>query len=146
MRVNLMHKANTQVGSKEVLGLSGGERRRLSVARVRHYIGLHPLKLMRCVYQALLSNPAIIFLDEPTSGLDSNTAYGLMKMLQDLRRVGRTIVCSIHQPSKKVYDLADRCIFMADGQIIDKPAVSVPWGGNEADAVCTSVPPSMFRN
>ena len=65
---------NTLVGDDAlgIKGISGGERRRLSVA-----IGL-------------VTDPQIILLDEPTSGLDSNTALQLIQCLVKLARANRT--------------------------------------------------------
>ena len=65
-----------------------------------------------------VTNPSIMFLDEPTSGLDSATAYTVTKILANLaHRYGRTIVCTIHQPSSDIFHLADDLIVLADGQV-----------------------------
>lgn len=50
----------------------------------------------------LASSPSLLFLDEPTTGLDSRSAVGMMQVLRKVASTGRTIVCSIHQPSKQV--------------------------------------------
>lgn len=66
-------------------GISGGEQRRLSVAT------------------ELLTHPCLIFADEPTSGLDSFMAMQVVTLLRELADAGRTVVCTIHQPSSSVF-------------------------------------------
>ena len=78
--LGLRHVADTKVGGVEVRGISGGERRRVS-------IGVQ-----------LLVNPSILFLDEPTSGLDSFTAHHLMETLAKLSSNNRIVLLTIHQP------------------------------------------------
>uniref|UniRef100_A0AC34GVL8 ABC transporter domain-containing protein n=1 Tax=Panagrolaimus sp. ES5 TaxID=591445 RepID=A0AC34GVL8_9BILA len=80
-------------------GISGGEAKRLMVASV------------------LLDNPSILFLDEPTTGLDSHMAQSLMDSLQKLAKDGRTIVCTIHQPSSNIFNALDKVIFLGDGKL-----------------------------
>ena len=81
-------------------GLSGGERKRVSV----------------CF--ELVSNPRILFLDEPTSGLDSFAARAVMENLRDLAFYGRTIVATIHQPSAEIFRMFDYLLLLADGQTV----------------------------
>jgi ATP-binding cassette, subfamily G (WHITE), eye pigment precursor transporter len=50
----------------------------------------------------------LLFLDEPTSGLDSYMAQNILKTLKMMAGKGRTIVCTIHQPSSEVFELFDR--------------------------------------
>lgn len=79
--------------------LSGGQQRRLSLAI------------------ALLKQPTLLFLDEPTSGLDAAAATNIM---QEITRVAREerliIVCTIHQPSTKVYNGFDQVMIMSKGR------------------------------
>lgn len=58
--------ADTIIGNSFIKGISGGERKRVS-------IGVE-----------LLSNPSLLFLDEPTTGLDSSTAYLVIEYLRKL--------------------------------------------------------------
>ncbi|KAJ3314352.1 hypothetical protein HDU76_002431 [Blyttiomyces sp. JEL0837] len=89
--------ANTLVGGNGVKGLSGGEKRRLSV-------GL-----------AMLTDPAILLLDEPTSGLDAATARNMMITLKKIAAQGRTVICSIHQPRSDIVPIIDQILLLARG-------------------------------
>ena len=61
-----------------------------------------------CKIFQVLTNPPLLFADEPTSGLDSFMAQSLIASLQRLAASGRTIMCTIHQPSSEVYAMFDR--------------------------------------
>ena len=56
----------------------------------------------------VITDPPLLFADEPTSGLDSFMAQSLIAALQQLAAQGRTIICTIHQPSSQVYTMFDR--------------------------------------
>ncbi|XP_065217060.1 protein scarlet-like [Planococcus citri] len=82
------------------LNISGGERKRLSVAT------------------ELLINPALLFCDEPTTGLDSFTALKLMTIMRNMAdQKDKTIICSIHQPSAKIFELFHQIILLHDGKV-----------------------------
>ena len=101
--ISLLHLENckdTIVGDSLSKGISGGERKRLSV-------GLE-----------MITNPSIIFLDEPTSGLDTYSAYSLMNNLKYLTNTGRTVISTIHQPSSDILRLFDDIIILNKGKII----------------------------
>jgi ATP-binding cassette subfamily G (WHITE) protein 2 len=67
----------------------------------------------------LLSKPRLLFLDEPTSGLDSSTALDLCKALKELSESGAcTVVCTIHQPQQKIFNLFDNLILLKKGNIV----------------------------
>lgn len=85
------------VGSTHLRGVSGGERKRVSIG------------------QELLINPSLLFLDEPTSGLDSTTAQRIVSTLWDLARGGRTVVMTIHQPSSRLYYMFHKVLLLAEG-------------------------------
>jgi ATP-binding cassette subfamily G (WHITE) protein 2 len=103
--MGLTHVRNVIVGTSMKKGISGGERKRL------------------CVGMQLLSRPQLLFLDEPTSGLDSVTALDLLRTFHCLAH-GRsqekavTIVCSIHQPQSKIFNLFDSLILLKAGSVI----------------------------
>ena len=55
----------------------------------------------------LVTNPSIIFMDEPTSGLDARAAAIVMRAVRNIVDIGRTIVCTIHQPSIDIFESFD---------------------------------------
>ncbi|SCZ97266.1 BZ3500_MvSof-1268-A1-R1_Chr4-2g07098 [Microbotryum saponariae] len=89
--------ADNLVGGPLLKGISGGEKRRLSLA------------------VQLIDDPPVLFADEPTSGLDSFTAYNIMLTLKDLANQGRTIIVSVHQPRSDVWDIFDHVLLLAKG-------------------------------
>ncbi|NP_001275356.1 pleiotropic drug resistance protein 1-like [Solanum tuberosum] len=80
------------VGLPGVNGLSTEQRKRLTVA------------------VELVANPSIIFMDEPTSGLDARAAAIVMRTVRNTVDTGRTVVCTIHQPSIDIFDAFDEGI------------------------------------
>ncbi|DBA03014.1 TPA: hypothetical protein N0F65_003202 [Lagenidium giganteum] len=90
----------TLVGDIFRKGISGGQKRRLSIAI------------------ELLSNPSVLLLDEPTSGLDSSSTHNVMKFIQRLCKEGRTVICTIHQPSSLVYDMFNNVMVLSGGETI----------------------------
>ncbi|VVD00448.1 unnamed protein product [Leptidea sinapis] len=88
---------NTVIGIPGRLkGISGGEMKRLSFA------------------SEVLTDPPLMFCDEPTSGLDSFMAQNV---LSGLAKKGKTVVCTIHQPSSELYAMFDKLLIMADGRV-----------------------------
>jgi len=80
--------------------LSGGQQRRLSLA------------------MALLKKPAVLFLDEPTSGLDAASATAIMHEITRVAKQERlAILCTIHQPSSKVYNDFDQVMLLSKGRV-----------------------------
>lgn len=98
--LGLTKAADTIVGNTKVRGISGGERKRLSIA------------------VEMISSPSVIFLDEPTSGLDSTAAITLVQTLRDLADAGKTIVAVIHQPSQHVFAKFDDLLLVSEGKMM----------------------------
>lgn len=98
--LRLRQCANTRVGNDYVRGVSGGERRRVSIA------------------VQLLWNPGILILDEPTSGLDSFTAHNLVITLSRLARGNRLILLSVHQPRSDIFQLFDLVVLLSSGSAV----------------------------
>ncbi|XP_037935775.1 ATP-binding cassette sub-family G member 1 [Teleopsis dalmanni] len=104
--LNLNHRRNVTADK-----LSGGERKRLSIAL------------------ELVANPNIFFLDEPTSGLDDVTAAQCIRLLSKMAKQGRTIVCTIHQPSATIFNYFDKIFVLAKGQCVyqGRPDAVIPF-------------------
>eukprot|EP00640_Fibrocapsa_japonica_P002006 CAMPEP_0113935530 /NCGR_PEP_ID=MMETSP1339-20121228/2676_1 /TAXON_ID=94617 /ORGANISM="Fibrocapsa japonica" /LENGTH=542 /DNA_ID=CAMNT_0000937729 /DNA_START=284 /DNA_END=1912 /DNA_ORIENTATION=- /assembly_acc=CAM_ASM_000762 len=98
--MGLESAADTVVGDIFRKGLSGGQKRRLSIGLV------------------LLTNPSLILLDEPTSGLDSASALGIVKRLKTLAGYGHTVICTIHQPSSQVFSMFDQLGLLSSGRTV----------------------------
>ncbi|XP_029377356.1 ATP-binding cassette sub-family G member 8 isoform X2 [Echeneis naucrates] len=95
--LRLRQCAHTRVGNDYVRGVSGGERRRVSIA------------------VQLLWNPGILILDEPTSGLDSFTAHNLVITLSRLAQGNRLVLLSVHQPRSDIFQLFDLVMLLSSG-------------------------------
>ncbi len=92
---------HTIIGSSIIRGVSGGERKRTSIA------------------MEIITDPAILFLDEPTSGLDTLTAFNVTHLLWSLAHAqGRTVVATIHQPSSEMFHLFDDLVILDEGRVI----------------------------
>ncbi|KAG6963130.1 hypothetical protein JG688_00008280 [Phytophthora aleatoria] len=63
----------------------------------------------------LAAQPSVIFLDEPTSGLDARSAKLIMDGVRKVADSGRTIICTIHQPSSEVFYLFDSLLLLKRG-------------------------------
>lgn len=95
----LQQQSDTLVGTPIQKGLSGGQKRRLSIA---------------CL---LMTNPKVLFLDEPTSGLDSAASHEVMRYVKEVARAYKImIVASIHQPSTRTFELFDNILLLSRGK------------------------------
>ncbi|KAI8387421.1 hypothetical protein BD560DRAFT_382445 [Blakeslea trispora] len=93
--------ADSLVGMPGQRGISGGEKRRVSIGK------------------ELVTSPSLLFLDEPTSGLDAFNAGVVMECLRKLARDGRrTIVVTIHQPRSNIFKMFDSLMLLANGRQI----------------------------
>ncbi|KAJ4962003.1 hypothetical protein NE237_021913 [Protea cynaroides] len=99
-RLGLINCADSNVGDAKVRGISGGEKKRLSVA---------------C---ELIASPSVIFADEPTTGLDAFQAERVMETLRLLAEDGHTVICSIHQPRGSVYTKFDDIVLLTEGALV----------------------------
>jgi ABC-type multidrug transport system ATPase subunit len=100
MEMGLQDCANRLIGNWHLRGISGGEKKRLSIAL------------------EILTRPSLLFLDEPTSGLDSASAYFVAQTLRNIAHDGKTVISSIHQPSSEVFALFDHLFLLSGGQTI----------------------------
>ncbi|WMV31368.1 hypothetical protein MTR67_024753 [Solanum verrucosum] len=95
--VELTPLRSALVGLPGVNGLSTEQRKRLTIA------------------VELVANPSIIFMDEPTSGLDARAAAIVMRAVRNTVDTGRTVVCTIHQPSIDIFEAFDELFLMKRG-------------------------------
>lgn len=88
---------NSMIGGPLFRGISGGEKKRVSIG------------------QEMLINPSLLLLDEPTSGLDSTNAQRILTTIRKLANGGRTVLTTIHQPSTRLYHMFDKVILLSEG-------------------------------
>lgn len=100
--LGIPHTANTIVGDSFTRGVSGGERRRVSLAEV------------------LATNPALACWDNPIRGLDSSSALGFLRLLKRMSMAtGMSNVTTLYQASESMYqDCFDRVMVLYDGRLI----------------------------
>lgn len=99
--LGLTHVAASRIGNESVRGVSGGERRRVS-------IGVD-----------VIHDPAVLILDEPTSGLDSAAALHVCSMLRSMAvSRNRTIILSIHQPGYRILQQFHEVLILAQGSVV----------------------------
>nr|DAD41064.1 TPA_asm: hypothetical protein HUJ06_015387 [Nelumbo nucifera] len=99
--MGLQDAMNTRIGGWGHKGISGGQKRRVSI----------------CI--EILTRPKLLFLDEPTSGLDSAASYHVMNRIVGLaRHHGRTVIASIHQPSSEVFELFHNLCLLSSGKTV----------------------------
>ena len=116
-QLGLTEQANTIVGDLFLKGLSGGQKRRLSIAL------------------EALTSPANFFLDEPTSGLDAESALQVMEFLRSYARAaaGRKVILTIHQPSAFIWERIDNVVLISKGKVVyegSRAAIEDFFAGN----------------
>lgn len=95
MQLKLDKCMDTLVGNPMIKGISGGEKKRTSIAF------------------ELISDPQVIMLDEPTSGLDSLTSFVIVEYLRNLSQAqNKTVIMTIHQPNSDIFALFDKLLLM----------------------------------
>lgn len=137
-QMGLEHCRQTIIGSPLLKGISGGERKRV------------------CIAMELLTHPHLLFLDEPTSGLDSVSALSICQILQVMGACGEcTIVCTIHQPAARIFNLFHFLLLLKKGQIVyqgpanmaldhfAKLGFECPVHENPADHIMTVITPAI---
>ncbi|KAJ7275585.1 P-loop containing nucleoside triphosphate hydrolase protein [Mycena haematopus] len=97
LMLGLRDCADIYVGGELLKGISGGEKRRLSLA------------------VQMISDPSVLVVDEPTSGLDAFIANNVMECLKEIARSGRTVIVSIHQPRSDIFHSLDNMLILAKG-------------------------------
>lgn len=98
--LNISHVSESIVGDESHRGISGGQKKRLSIGvEIIHF-------------------PDMIFLDEPTTGLDSTVSYEVMNVVRSLATQRRTIISTIHQPSPSTFALFDSLLLLSYGKVI----------------------------
>ncbi|KAJ8518665.1 hypothetical protein ONZ45_g4292 [Pleurotus djamor] len=99
--LGIMSIKDKRIGETGRRGISGGEKRRVSIA---------------C---ELVTSPSILFLDEPTSGLDAYNAFNVVESLVSLaRNYKRTVIFTIHQPRSNIVALFDHLLLLAQGKMV----------------------------
>lgn len=105
--LGLKDQKDVPVGTPLQKGISGGQKRRLSVG------------------VQLISRPSVLFLDEPTSGLDSTASH---QIIYNLKRAAKLlniiVIISMHQPSNSTFELLDKVLFLSKGKTIYNDYIS----------------------
>ncbi|WPG98181.1 ABC transporter G family member 15 [Acrodontium crateriforme] len=95
----LEDQRHTIIGTPIQKGISGGQKRRVSVAA------------------QMITEPRVLYLDEPTSGLDATASFEVMSLICKIAREQNLIViASIHQPSTKTFNLFSKILLLSQGK------------------------------
>lgn len=97
LKMGLKDCADNLIGSDLIKGISGGEKRRVTIA------------------VQILTDPRVLLLDEPTSGLDAFTASSIMDVLKGLANEGRTLILTIHQSRSDLFGHFGNVLLLARG-------------------------------
>ncbi|EES18923.1 hypothetical protein BDA96_09G022900 [Sorghum bicolor] len=99
-QLGLARAADTIIGDEGHRGVSGGERRRVSIGT------------------DIVHDPIVLFLDEPTSGLDSASAFMVVQVLRRIAQSGSVVIMTIHQPSARILGILDRLLLLSRGRTV----------------------------
>uniref|UniRef100_A0A0E0KXV3 ABC transporter G family member 5 n=1 Tax=Oryza punctata TaxID=4537 RepID=A0A0E0KXV3_ORYPU len=99
-QLGLARAAGTIIGDEGHRGVSGGERRRVSIGT------------------DIIHDPILLFLDEPTSGLDSASAFMVVQVLRRIAQSGSVVIMTIHQPSSRILNILDRLLLLSRGRTV----------------------------
>ncbi|KAJ8752728.1 hypothetical protein K2173_007038 [Erythroxylum novogranatense] len=99
-QLGLASAMHTYIGDEGRRGVSGGERRRVSIGT------------------DIIHKPSLLFLDEPTTGLDSTSAYSVVEKVTEIAKGGSIVLMTIHQPSFRIQMLLDRITVLARGRLV----------------------------
>lgn len=97
LKMGLKDCADNLIGNELVKGISGGEKRRVTIA------------------VQILTDPRILLLDEPTSGLDAFTSNSIMEVLRGLAAEGRTLLLTVHQARSDLFGHFGNVLLLARG-------------------------------
>jgi ATP-binding cassette, subfamily G (WHITE), member 2, PDR len=95
--LGLSHRRDTIVGNNLLRGISGGEKKRVT-------IGIEFTK-----------GPGLYLLDEPSTGLDAKTAIDIFKSVRIIADMGPPVICTLKQPSVELFNLFDKLMIMSQG-------------------------------
>lgn len=108
-QLGMLDKIDARIGSPEQKTLSGGQRKQVNIAL------------------ELINDTPVLFLDEPTSGLSSYDAEAVIRLLKNLARSGKTIVTTIHQPSRSIYKQFDDLVLI--NRVANEPTGAMVYFG-----------------
>ena len=121
----LQNQANDLIGTPIRKGISGGQKRRVSVAA------------------QLITSPKLLFLDEPTSGLDSAASFEVVSFVKEIAKKHNLIViASIHQPSTSTFAMFDKLLLLSQGST----AYSGPVSGVQPYFTSCGFPVPFYMN
>lgn len=127
-QLGLARAADTVIGDEAHRGVSGGERRRVS-------IGVD-----------IVHDPILLFLDEPTSGLDSTSAFMVVQVLRNIAQSGSVVVMTIHQPSARILAILDKLMLLSRGRTVyaGSPAGLKPFFSEYGEPIPDNENPAEF--
>uniref|UniRef100_A0A0D9VIV3 ABC transporter G family member 5 n=1 Tax=Leersia perrieri TaxID=77586 RepID=A0A0D9VIV3_9ORYZ len=127
-QLGLARDADTIIGDESHRGVSGGERRRVSIGT------------------DIVHDPILLFLDEPTSGLDSASALMVVQVLRRIAQSGSVVIMTIHQPSARILNILDRLLFLSRGRTVyaGTPSGLKPFFSEFGDPIPDNENPAEF--